>query len=80
MADKALRTICLAYKTISKKSDIQSKDEKGVRNIEKSDLILVAICGIKDILREGVKEAVKTCKYFFSCFHFKKYFTTNFKK
>lgn len=63
MADKALRTICLAYKMLPKKTDLQSKDDKGVRTVEKSDLILVAICGIKDILRVGVELAVHTCNF-----------------
>lgn len=51
MAGRALRTICLAYKEIGNREDIISKDAKGVFNTELHDLTLVAILGIKDILR-----------------------------
>jgi magnesium-transporting ATPase (P-type) len=33
-----------------------------VRNIEKTDLILVAILGIEDILRPEVPLAIENCK------------------
>lgn len=42
--------------------DLETRDETGVYRIEKSGLTMVAIIGIKDILRPGVKEAVKQCK------------------
>lgn len=51
MAGRALRTICLAYKDISPREDLVTKDKKGVFNTELHDLTLVAILGIKDILR-----------------------------
>ena len=35
MAESSLRTRCLAYKKISKESDIESKDEKGIFDVEK---------------------------------------------
>ena len=38
------------------------KDEKGVFSIEKSGLTLIAILGIKDILRKEVPDAVADCK------------------
>lgn len=62
MADNALRTICLAYRQLNPGEDIQKKDQKGVREIETHDLILVGICGIKDPLRAGVKQAVERCQ------------------
>lgn len=43
-------------------SDITTKDEKGVYKIEKNDLILLSVCGIKDILRQEVTKAVAQCK------------------
>ena len=55
MAESALRTICLAYKKIENKENVESRDERQVRDIEKNNLTLLLICGIKDILREGVK-------------------------
>ena len=36
MASKSLRTLCLAYKTLRPTSDLETKDEKGVFEIEKS--------------------------------------------
>lgn len=51
MAGRALRTICLAYKEISLKEDLVTKDSKGVFDVELHDMTLVAVLGIKDILR-----------------------------
>lgn len=51
MAGKALRTICLAYKDIGPREDLNTKDSKGVFDVELHDLTLVAVLGIKDILR-----------------------------
>lgn len=42
----------MAYKDLDGSEDLHSMDEKGVRNIEKSNLTCIAILGIKDILRE----------------------------
>lgn len=33
MAESSLRTLCLAYKKLSSRDDLQSKDDKGVFNI-----------------------------------------------
>ncbi|KAL3632505.1 putative calcium-transporting ATPase 11, plasma membrane-type [Castilleja foliolosa] len=49
-ANEALRTLCLAYKDID--------DGK---NIPDSGYTLIAVVGIKDPVRPGVKEAVETC-------------------
>ncbi len=56
MAKKALRVIAIAYKDI----DILP-NEKELENIEK-DLIFVGLIGMIDPPRQGVKEAVSTCK------------------
>lgn len=56
MANKALRVIGVSYKNIS---NIPNKIESN--NIEK-DLIFVGLIGMIDPPREGVKEAVATCK------------------
>ncbi|XP_075503306.1 putative calcium-transporting ATPase 11, plasma membrane-type [Primulina tabacum] len=50
---EALRTLCLAFKDI----DDGSKANK----IPSSGYTLIAVVGIKDPVRPGVKEAVKTC-------------------
>ncbi|XP_042049557.1 calcium-transporting ATPase 4, plasma membrane-type-like [Salvia splendens] len=52
-ANEALRTLCLAFKDI----DYGSPED----SIPESDYTLIAIVGIKDPVRPGVKEAVKTC-------------------
>ncbi|CAD8078964.1 unnamed protein product [Paramecium primaurelia] len=62
MAGRALRTICLAYKEISAREDLTTKDNKGVYAVEQSDLTLVAVLGIKDILRQEVPRAIQLCR------------------
>ena len=52
-----LRTIYIAYKDIELE-DYENKDE----DIDKKDLILLSILGIRDTIRKGVKEAVIKCK------------------
>lgn len=57
MAEQALRVIAVAYKDIEKlPNNIDSK------NIEK-ELIFVGLIGMIDPPREGVKEAIKTCRH-----------------
>lgn len=58
MAGRALRTICLAYKDIGPREDLNTKDDKGVYHVETTDLTLVAVLGIKDILRQEVPRAI----------------------
>ncbi|KAG5539135.1 hypothetical protein RHGRI_019629 [Rhododendron griersonianum] len=53
-ACEALRTLCLAYKDIEGASDKDSV-------IPDDGYTLIAVVGIKDPVRPGVKEAVKTC-------------------
>ncbi|CAN0863612.1 Calcium-transporting ATPase 4, plasma membrane-type [Linum grandiflorum] len=53
-ASEALRTLCLAYK------DLGKAISKG-NNIPEEGYTLIAIVGIKDPVRPGVKEAVRTC-------------------
>ena len=52
-----LRTIYIAYKDI-KFEEYENKD----KDIDKTDLILLSILGIRDTVRKGVKEAVMKCK------------------
>lgn len=61
MAKQALRTIVIAYKDVNGE-DTTSKDDFGVYNCEKKDLILMGVLGIKDILRKEVPDAIKSCK------------------
>ena len=64
-AKHALRLICLAYKDLEKfeggqnHSDID--EETGGVVIEQSNLTLIGIVGIKDIIRKEVPDAVSVC-------------------
>lgn len=51
-ASEALRTLCLAFKDV---------DDTSNGNIPEGGYTLITIVGIKDPVRPGVKEAVKTC-------------------
>ncbi|XP_008463118.2 putative calcium-transporting ATPase 11, plasma membrane-type isoform X1 [Cucumis melo] len=52
-ANGALRTLCIAYKDI----EVSSAPDK----IPDNDFTLIAVVGIKDPVRPGVKEAVQAC-------------------
>lgn len=54
MAEKTLRTLCLAYKPIMPRESYEEKDQRGVYEIEKENLILIAIVGVRDIPRPEV--------------------------
>jgi P-type Ca2+ transporter type 2B len=41
---------------------LDDKDDKGVHKVEKSGLKMVALIGIKDILRQEVPGAIAKCK------------------
>ena len=55
--NEMLRTIYICYKDITEK-DFEETDE----NIDQNELVLLAIFGIRDIIRKGVREAVLKCK------------------
>ncbi|KAL3034129.1 hypothetical protein AAZX31_02G175600 [Glycine max] len=52
-ASEALRTLCLAVKDVN--------ETQGEASIPEDSYSLIAIVGIKDPVRPGVREAVKTC-------------------
>ena len=57
-----LRSLYIAYKDISKDEyDNAEKENKDGKLIDQYDLVFLAVFGIKDSLRDGVKEAVKKC-------------------
>ena len=62
-AKQALRTICFAYKDLKDGEggpSHEDMDEEGViHKIEKDKFIVIAIVGIKDIIRPEVPKAVK---------------------
>lgn len=60
-ASQALRTICLAYKDVTDGMNGPKHDEPAdaeIKDIEKKDLTLICILGIKDIVRIEVPDAV----------------------
>ena len=57
-----LRSLYIAYKDISKEEfDNPEKVGKDKKLIDQYDLVFLAVFGIKDSLRDGVKEAVLKC-------------------
>ena len=57
-----LRSLYIAYKDISEyEYNNCEKTGKGNKLIDEYDLVFLAVFGIKDSLRDGVKEAVKKC-------------------
>jgi len=62
-ADKALRTICVAYKELDDNEVQQGKqDAGGLKNeVEESGFTMLGIFGIRDTLRDNVERAVETC-------------------
>jgi len=62
MANQALRTIGIAYRELPKGFDVMGLDAAGFPAAESSDLVFLAITGIKDPVREEVPGAVLTCQ------------------
>lgn len=54
MATKSLRTLCIGYKKLNSKDDFTIKDEKGIYDIEKSNMTLIAVIGVRDNPRKEV--------------------------
>ena len=61
MAENSLRTLCLGYKKLSAHDDLETKDKKGVYECEKSNIILLAIIGVRDNPREEVPDSIRKC-------------------
>ena len=61
MAGNALRTLCLAFKKITTHDSFDVKDRKGVYEVEKHNLVLLAIVGVRDIPRPEVPGAIELC-------------------
>ena len=62
MNKKMIRTLYLCYKDIEEKDydNIEQPDENGLL-IDQKDLVFIGIFGLKDTLREGVKDSVRQC-------------------
>ncbi|KAK6915160.1 Cation-transporting P-type ATPase, C-terminal [Dillenia turbinata] len=62
MAAKSLRCVAVAYRQCDKDKVPSNTEKLATWTLPEDELVLLAIVGIKDPCREGVKEAVKTCK------------------
>ena len=62
-ADETLRTICIGYKDITETEFnlYKSSTIDGSYDIEEDNITLIALIGIRDVLRDNVKEAVDQC-------------------
>ena len=61
-ANKALRTIGLAYKIIDpSRGPVDNPDDHGIHEYEKGGLNLIGICGIKDVIRPEVPASIVKC-------------------
>jgi len=65
-ADKALRTICLAYKDLKANEGGNTHEDDAPdmvqKEIEQTGFVCYGILGIKDVIRPEVPGAVKQCK------------------
>lgn len=61
MAARSLRCVALTYRACDKDSIPNDEEQLAEWVLPEDDLILLAIVGIKDPCRPGVKEAVKRC-------------------
>jgi Ca2+-transporting ATPase len=61
---RSLITLCFAYKDISQEECNKWREKDLNRNniIEENEFTLIGIVGIRDSLRDGVKEAVSKCE------------------
>ena len=61
MAEESLRTLCFTFKDIGIE-DIDTADNLGVYDVEKQNLVFIAVIGVKDIPRPEVPHALEVCK------------------
>ena len=62
MTQNALRVIAIAYKDLDNNADIEKLDTNGFPELEKSELTLIALIGIRDPIRTEVPNAVQACQ------------------
>lgn len=61
MAKSSLRTLCLGYKRLGQNYQTTTKDGKGVYDVEKTGITLLAVIGVRDNPRKEVPDAIKKC-------------------
>jgi P-type Ca2+ transporter type 2B len=55
MATRSLRTLCLGYRKVDERDlndDVNKKDDKGIYKVEKENIILLAVLGVRDNPRQ----------------------------
>lgn len=62
MTENALRVIALGYKNLPVDTEIEKFDSSGFPELEKNELTLIALVGIRDPVRPEVPLAVKECQ------------------
>ncbi|XP_028751403.1 calcium-transporting ATPase 8, plasma membrane-type [Neltuma alba] len=62
MAAESLRCVAMAYRSYEMKGVPTSEEELAHWSLPEDDLILLAIVGLKDPCRPGVKDAVRLCQ------------------
>lgn len=61
-ANKALRTIGIAYKVVDpSRGPLDNPDDHGIHEYEKGGFNLIGICGIKDVIRPEVPASIIKC-------------------
>ncbi|XP_047961030.1 calcium-transporting ATPase 9, plasma membrane-type-like [Salvia hispanica] len=63
MAEKSLRCVAVAYKTFEANTVPTDQEQLAQWTLPADDLVLLAIVGIKDPCRPGVREAVELCTH-----------------
>ncbi|XP_057770087.1 calcium-transporting ATPase 9, plasma membrane-type-like isoform X2 [Salvia miltiorrhiza] len=63
MAEKSLRCVAVAYKTFEADAVPTDQEQLAQWTLPEDDLVLLAIIGIKDPCRPGVREAVELCTH-----------------
>ena len=62
MTENALRVIAISYRDLNIGTEIEKFDSSGFPELEKSNLTLIGLVGIRDPIRPEVPEAVKLCQ------------------
>ena len=60
-AEKALRTIGVAFKEVDFDKLNRDPDARGIYDYEKDGFTLIGICGIKDVIRPEVPDSIAKC-------------------
>ncbi|QHO11925.1 Calcium-transporting ATPase 10, plasma membrane-type [Arachis hypogaea] len=62
MAAESLRCVAIAYRTFEKENVPATEEERAHWSLPEDNLVLLAIVGLKDPCRPGVKDSVELCQ------------------